>query len=107
MSNHPIDHQSQPPRSGLDDDEQQLLNAIHAHPNKRDLVLNLLRQMNQSSPSTTSAIHPEQQQQQQTNINYHHRLQHQQQQQQNPDPSANYNPYRTHPNMEHEDQSSF
>jgi hypothetical protein len=98
LSNHPIDHQSQSPRSGLDDDEQQLLNAIHAHPNKRDLVLNLLRQMNQSSPSTASSIHPEQQQQ--TNINYHHRHQ----QQHHPDPSANYNPYRTHSNMEHEDQ---
>lgn len=29
-------------------EEQQLLNAIHAHPNKRDLVLNLLRQLNES-----------------------------------------------------------
>lgn len=47
------DHQSQSTRrSTLDDDEQRLLNAIHAHPNKRDLVLNLLRQMNQSNSST-------------------------------------------------------
>lgn len=33
----------------LDADEQHLLDAIHAHPNKRDLVLNLLRQMNETS----------------------------------------------------------
>jgi len=31
--------------------EQQLLNAIHAHPNKRDLVLSLLRQMDQPDSS--------------------------------------------------------
>ena len=49
------DHQSQSTsRSTLDDDEQKLLNAIHAHPNKRDLVLNLLRQMNQSNPSAAT-----------------------------------------------------
>jgi len=40
-----------PTRSTIDEDEQQLLDAIHAHPNKRDLVLNLLRQMNQPDPS--------------------------------------------------------
>ncbi|CAM2697987.1 unnamed protein product [Rotaria socialis] len=46
-------HQSQ---SGapLDPDEQQLLDAIHAHPNKRDLVLSLLRQVNE--PSFTSSV---------------------------------------------------
>ncbi len=65
-------HQSEsttclPTRPTLDNDEQQLLNAIHAHPNKRDLVLNLLRQMNQS----TSSIHH---------------------QQRRSDPSANYKP---------------
>ena len=38
------------PGTPLPADEQQLLDAIHAHPNKRDLVLNLLRQLNQSSP---------------------------------------------------------
>ena len=54
------DHQSQSTsQQNFDDDEQKLLNAIHAHPNKRDLVLNLLRQMNQSSSSA-----PTQQQQQ-------------------------------------------
>ncbi len=72
LNNHLTDHQSQsttclPANSTLDDDEQQLLNAIHAHPNKRDLVLNLLRQMNQSTSST------------------HH-------QQHRSDPSANYRP---------------
>ncbi|CAF4281077.1 unnamed protein product, partial [Rotaria magnacalcarata] len=60
-----------PPRSTLDEDEQQLLNAIHAHPNKRDLVLNLLRQMNQSPSLTPSSIQ-QQQQQQQTNPYYKH-----------------------------------
>lgn len=56
------DHQSQSTsQSTIDDDEQKLLNAIHAHPNKRDLVLNLLRQMNQSNPSAST----QQQQQQQ------------------------------------------
>jgi hypothetical protein len=106
LSTHSTEHQSQattglPPRSTFGDDEQQLLNAIHAHPNKRDLVLNLLRQMNQSSPSTTSSIHQEQQQQQ-TNLNYHH-----QQQQRHSEPSANYDPHRTHSNMEHDDESFF
>ncbi|CAM4784235.1 unnamed protein product [Rotaria magnacalcarata] len=49
----PAIHQSQ---SGapLDPDEQQLLDAIHAHPNKRDLVLSLLRQVNE--PSFTSSV---------------------------------------------------
>ena len=56
------DHQAQSgSQQNFDDDEQKLLNAIHAHPNKRDLVLNLLRQMNQSSSSA-----PTQQQQQQS-----------------------------------------
>ena len=50
FNSHRTDHQSQsttslPTRSEIDDEEQQLLNAIHSHPNKRDLVLNLLRQM--------------------------------------------------------------
>lgn len=40
--------------SSLKPDEQQLLDAIHAHPNKRDLVLNLLRQMNDSSTTPNS-----------------------------------------------------
>jgi hypothetical protein len=50
----------------LDQDEQQLLDAIHAHPKKRDLVMNLLRQMNQSSLMTdiatniNSSIYPQQ-----------------------------------------------
>lgn len=39
----------------LKPDEQQLLDAIHAHPNKRDLVLNLLRQMNESSASNSTS----------------------------------------------------
>jgi len=56
LNNHLSDHQSQsttclPTRTTLDEDEHQLLNAIHAHPNKRDLVLNLLRQMNQPTSS--------------------------------------------------------
>ena len=42
-------HSQAPSSSLLKPDEQQLLNAIHAHPNKRDLVLNLLRQMNEST----------------------------------------------------------
>ncbi|CAF1963911.1 unnamed protein product [Rotaria magnacalcarata] len=76
LPNHVANHQSQsstclPPRSTLDEDEQQLLNAIHAHPNKRDLVLNLLRQMNQSPSLTPSSIQ-QQQQQQQTNPYYKH-----------------------------------
>lgn len=77
LPNHIPNHQSQPstclpPRSTLDDDEQQLLNAIHAHPNKRDLVLNLLRQMNQSPSLAASTIHN---QQQQNNPYYNHHQQ--------------------------------
>ena len=36
-------------------EEQRLLDAIHAHPNKRDLVLSLLRQMNESTLTSSSA----------------------------------------------------
>jgi hypothetical protein len=73
------------PVTSLDADEQQLLDAIHAHPNKRDLVLNLLRQMNESSP-TNSSIHS----------NHHI----QQQQQHRTDSSSNYDPYRHHTKMD-------
>jgi len=52
----PTNHQSHP-GTPLDADEQQLLNAIHAHPNKRDLVLNLLRQMNQPGSSIDQQRH--------------------------------------------------
>ncbi|CAF3579699.1 unnamed protein product [Rotaria sordida] len=82
----PANHQS---RSGatLDPDEQQLLDAIHAHPNKRDLVLNLLRQMNE--PSFTSSMDTH------SNINYHN-------QQTNRTETSNYsNSYRQHSNMDH------
>jgi hypothetical protein len=65
----------------LDADEQQLLNAIHAHPNKRDLVLNLLRQMNESS------------------------MDYQTQQQRRPESSNNYDPYLQHPHMDHKNDS--
>jgi len=55
-----IDGSPKPPRSQpivtqLAAEEQQLLDAIHAHPNKRDLVLSLLRQLNESSPSSSSS----------------------------------------------------
>jgi hypothetical protein len=56
----PIHSPSNHPRPTLDADEQQLLDAIHAHPNKRDLVLNLLRQMNESSPRNSSNYHIQQ-----------------------------------------------
>ncbi len=46
-----LSHSQSHPVTPLDADEQQLLDAIHAHPNKRDLVLNLLRQMNQPNSS--------------------------------------------------------
>ncbi|CAF3753277.1 unnamed protein product [Rotaria sp. Silwood1] len=104
--NHVTNQQSQsatcsPARSTLDEDEQQLLNAIHAHPNKRDLVLNLLRQMNQSPLLTPSPIH-QQQQQQQTNPYYNHHQQ--QQQQRHSDSSPNYKPYKTHAYMDHNNE---
>jgi hypothetical protein len=74
----------QPTSSVLNDDEQQLLDAIHSHPNKRDLVMNLLRQMNQS-PSTG------QQQQQQSRPGYPQRQS---------NPSTPRDPYEKHANME-------
>jgi hypothetical protein len=82
-------HQSQsttclPTRSIFEDEEQRLLDAIHAHPNKRDLVLNLLRQMDQSSSST-----------------HHH-----QQQQQFSDPSSTHISHSNHSNMEDNDEST-
>ncbi|CAF1200664.1 unnamed protein product [Adineta steineri] len=86
------------PNTQLDAEEQQLLNAIHAHPNKRDLVLNLLRQMNES-PSAPTMNFPE-------NSNYPIHQQQLQQQQQQPqqqhrfDTSANYDPYRQNSNMD-------
>ncbi|CAF3151989.1 unnamed protein product [Rotaria sp. Silwood2] len=95
LTNHVTSQQSQsttclPARSTLDEDEQQLLNAIHAHPNKRDLVLNLLRQMNQSPSLATSPIH----QQQQTSPYYNHQQQH------HSDLSPNYKSYKTHSYMD-------
>ncbi|UJR16421.1 hypothetical protein I4U23_003323 [Adineta vaga] len=65
--------QSQPTKA-LKSDEQELLNAIHAHPNKRDLVLNLLRQMNESSlppvhPSGDPNYHQQQQSESHSNYN--------------------------------------
>jgi hypothetical protein len=62
LNNYLIDHSSQSTaslstRPRLDNDEQQLLNAIHAHPNKRDLVLNLLRQMNQTDSPVQQQHH--------------------------------------------------
>lgn len=48
---------NQSENSNLNNDEQQLLNAIHAHPNKRDLVLSLLRQMDQPDSSSLSHQH--------------------------------------------------
>ncbi|CAF0929323.1 unnamed protein product [Rotaria sordida] len=86
-----------PTRSALDEDEQQLLNAIHAHPNKRDLVLNLLRQMNQSPSLTPSPTHQQQQQQQQQTSSYYNPHQ---EQQHHSDLSPNYKPYRTHSYMD-------
>jgi hypothetical protein len=79
-----INNQSQSPvslpvKSAPEDEEQQLLNAIHAHPHKRDLVLNLLRQMNQSLST------------------------HQQQQPCSP-PSTTHKPHSNHSNMEDSDE---
>lgn len=54
--------QSTVPTAGgtvLNSEEQQLLNAIQAHPNKRDIVLSLLRQINEpvSSSNLTNPTH--------------------------------------------------
>lgn len=76
-SNHPS-HSTMP----LDANEQQLLDAIHAHPNKRDLVLNLLRQMNESSQPPPPM-----------NSNY-------QTQQRRLESAPNYDPYRSHSTMD-------
>ncbi len=54
QSSTPSNYSQSHPVTPLDADEQQLLDAIHAHPNKRDLVLNLLRQMNETSSSLNS-----------------------------------------------------
>ena len=76
--------------STLDKDEQQLLDAIHAHPNKRDLVLNLLRQMNEStSPSPLSAH------QRQTTMG------NSQQEQPRSNTSTIFDPYQDHSTMDH------
>lgn len=61
LSSLSIDGSPRPPRTfpivtQLAAEEQQLLDAIHAHPNKRDLVLNLLRQLNESSSSPSSPM---------------------------------------------------
>jgi len=81
-----INNQSQSPvslpvKSASEDEEQQLLNAIHAHPHKRDLVLNLLRQMNQS-------------------LSTH------QQQQPSSHPSTTHKPQSNHSNMEDSDEAT-
>ncbi len=75
----------------LDADEQQLLNAIHAHPNKRDLVLNLLRQMNESTSPPS--------------MNYQENSNQHSQQQRRLGSSTNYHPYRQHSNMDHSNDS--
>ncbi|CAF4457507.1 unnamed protein product [Rotaria sp. Silwood2] len=81
----PVSDQSHP-GTALDPDEQQLLDAIHAHPNKRDLVLNLLRQMNEPSFPSSMETH--------SNSNYLN-------QQQNRTETPTYsNSYRPHPNMD-------
>jgi hypothetical protein len=77
--------------SSLDKDEQQLLDAIHAHPNKRDLVLNLLRQMNESTSLSSLPQH-----QQQTTMG------NSQQEQPRANTSASFDPYRDHSSMDHE-----
>jgi hypothetical protein len=64
-----LSHSQSHPVTPLDADEQQLLDAIHAHPNKRDLVLNLLRQMNETSTSHTSP--PASQYRSDSSTNYH------------------------------------
>jgi hypothetical protein len=79
-----MDHQSALPRQTIDQEEQDLLNAIHSHPNKRDLVLNLLRQMNQSASTPPSSTH----------------------QQRHSEPSADYDPYRKHSNMDNNEEPS-
>ncbi|CAF1116395.1 unnamed protein product [Rotaria sp. Silwood1] len=82
----PASHQSHP-GTPLDPDEQQLLDAIHAHPNKRDLVLNLLRQMNEPSFTPPMDTH--------SNSNYLS-------QQQNRTETSTYsNSYRQHSTMDH------
>jgi len=85
----------------LNDEEQQLLDAIHAHPNKRDLVLSLLRQMNQStSPSAypTSPNNP---------VTHQHQQHQQQQQHQQRHPnSTGQDHFSGHFNLEHADRSS-
>ena len=77
--------------SSLDKDEQQLLDAIHAHPNKRDLVLNLLRQMNESTSLSPQSAH----QQQTTMDNF-------QQEQRRSNLSTTFDPYQDHSNMDHD-----
>ena len=43
----------------LGPDEQQLINAIHAHPNRRDLVMALLQQLNEPSVASNCEKFPQ------------------------------------------------
>ena len=49
-------NQSIPSRTSLAPEEQQLLDAINAHPNKRDLVRTLLQQLNESTVGSDSKL---------------------------------------------------
>lgn len=44
-------------RTETEETEQHLLDAIHAHPQKRDLVMNLLRQIEQETSLTRRQQH--------------------------------------------------